>query len=57
MNRIDRFEQLLAERDPGNTCRFTIQLGTGKYRCVRTHQHAGAHDAGVRHDDGFLVRW
>ncbi len=58
MNRVDRFEQLFAERDPRKVCRCTISLGTGTYRCVRQQLHAGAHDAGVRHeDDGFLVRW
>lgn len=57
MNRVDRFEQLFAERDPRKVCRHIIKLGTGNYRCVRPNEHAGAHDAGVRHDDGFLVRW
>lgn len=57
MNRIDRFEPLITERDPRKVCRCTIKLGSSSYRCVRG-PHDGAHDAGVRHDDdGFLVRW
>jgi hypothetical protein len=57
MNRIERFEPLNIERDPRKVCRCTINLGSGTYRCLRPAIHSGAHDAGVRHDDGFLVRW
>lgn len=57
MNRIVRTEPLDLSTDVRKTCRCTIHLGTGVYRCVRPALHAGAHDANVHHDDGFLVRW